>query len=150
MHVLPKRLSQIRHYGLFANGNRAANIARARELLAVPPRVMQHNADAPPNLISPAHSRRHAHAAAADDHYRDLRAQLPAEASSNTRARHLMSRHYHSTTTLTLPIFANPRPAAPMLTPGPPDSPALATQILSRNVHPTCPLLNAQAKRLRR
>jgi hypothetical protein len=28
-HVLPKGLHRIRHYGLFANGNRAANIARA-------------------------------------------------------------------------------------------------------------------------
>jgi hypothetical protein len=27
---------RIRHYGLFANGNRAENIARARELLAMP------------------------------------------------------------------------------------------------------------------
>jgi hypothetical protein len=36
MHVLPKGFHRIRHYGLFANGNRAANIARARELLAVP------------------------------------------------------------------------------------------------------------------
>ena len=38
MHVLPKGLHRIRHYGLFANGNRAANIARACELLAVPSR----------------------------------------------------------------------------------------------------------------
>ena len=37
-HVLPKGLHRNRHYGLFANGNRAANIARARELLAVPSR----------------------------------------------------------------------------------------------------------------
>ena len=37
MHALPKGLHRIRHYGLFANGNRAANIARARELLAMPP-----------------------------------------------------------------------------------------------------------------
>jgi hypothetical protein len=37
-HVLPKGLHRIRHYGLFANGNRAANIAQARELLRVPPR----------------------------------------------------------------------------------------------------------------
>ena len=37
-HVMPKGLHRIRHYGLFANGNRAANIARARELLAVPSR----------------------------------------------------------------------------------------------------------------
>ena len=28
---------RIRHYGLFANGNRAANVAQARELLAAPP-----------------------------------------------------------------------------------------------------------------
>jgi hypothetical protein len=40
-HVLPKGLHRIRHYGLFANGNRAANIARARELLAVPSRARQ-------------------------------------------------------------------------------------------------------------
>jgi len=37
MHVLPKGLHRIRHYGLLANTNRAANIAKARELLAVPP-----------------------------------------------------------------------------------------------------------------
>ena len=33
MHVLPKRFHRIRHYGLFANGARAENITRARELL---------------------------------------------------------------------------------------------------------------------
>ncbi len=35
MHVLPKGQHRIRHYGLFANGGRAANIARLRDLLAV-------------------------------------------------------------------------------------------------------------------
>jgi len=35
LHVLPKRFHRIRHYGLLASGNRAANIARARQLLAV-------------------------------------------------------------------------------------------------------------------
>jgi hypothetical protein len=35
IHVLPHGFHRIRHYGLFANGNRGANIARARELLAV-------------------------------------------------------------------------------------------------------------------
>ncbi len=40
-HVLPKGLHRIRHYGLFANGIRAASIARARELLAVPSRAKQ-------------------------------------------------------------------------------------------------------------
>ena len=41
MHVLPRGFHRIRHYGLFANRNRAANIARARELLAVPSRPKQ-------------------------------------------------------------------------------------------------------------
>jgi hypothetical protein len=35
-HVLPSGFHRIRHYGLFANTFRADNIARARELLAVP------------------------------------------------------------------------------------------------------------------
>jgi hypothetical protein len=35
MHVVPKGFHRIRHYGLFANGNRAESIAKARELLAV-------------------------------------------------------------------------------------------------------------------
>ena len=37
IHVLPKGFHRIRHYGLLASGNRAENIAHARELLAVPP-----------------------------------------------------------------------------------------------------------------
>jgi len=37
LHVLPKGFHRIRNYGLLANGNRTENIARARELLAVPP-----------------------------------------------------------------------------------------------------------------
>ena len=36
IHVLPKRFHRIRHYGLLASGNRAANIARVRELLGMP------------------------------------------------------------------------------------------------------------------
>jgi hypothetical protein len=36
IHVLPSGFHRIRHYGLFANGGRVANIARARELLAMP------------------------------------------------------------------------------------------------------------------
>jgi hypothetical protein len=46
IHVLPRGLHRIRHYGLFANGkNRAANVARARQLLAVPQSTAQHNID---------------------------------------------------------------------------------------------------------
>jgi hypothetical protein len=38
IHVLPKGFHRIRHYGLLASSNRAANIAHARKLLAVPSR----------------------------------------------------------------------------------------------------------------
>ena len=40
-HVLPKGFHRIRHYGLFASGNRTANIARARELLGVAPPIVE-------------------------------------------------------------------------------------------------------------
>ena len=37
LHILPKGFHRIRHYGLFANTGRAANLARLRELLGSPP-----------------------------------------------------------------------------------------------------------------
>jgi Putative transposase/Transposase zinc-binding domain len=37
LHVLPAGFHRIRHYGLFANGGRAENLARARQLLDQPP-----------------------------------------------------------------------------------------------------------------
>ena len=36
IHVLPDGFHRIRYYGLFANGNRAGNLALARQLLGVP------------------------------------------------------------------------------------------------------------------
>ena len=36
LHVPPGGFLRIRHYGLFANGGRVENLARARQLLAVP------------------------------------------------------------------------------------------------------------------
>ena len=74
MHVLPKGFHRIRHYGLFANGNRAESIAKARELLAVKARrgrsALRTAASLP--LLRRAHA-----------HHRDLRtrlrAQVPAE-----------------------------------------------------------------------
>jgi hypothetical protein len=36
IHVLPDGFHRIRHYGLFANANRAGNIALARRLLGAP------------------------------------------------------------------------------------------------------------------
>jgi putative transposase len=41
LHVLPKGFHRIRHYGLFANGDRATNIARARDVLGVAPRMAE-------------------------------------------------------------------------------------------------------------
>ena len=41
IHVLPSGFHRIRHYGLFANGGRAENIARARQLLHVPEQPRQ-------------------------------------------------------------------------------------------------------------
>ena len=47
IHVLPKGFHRIRHYGLFARASCADNIARARELLAVPkPEAEPADADA--------------------------------------------------------------------------------------------------------
>ena len=47
MQVLPKGFHRIRHYGMLANGNRAANIARARALLAAPLQDHAPNAESP-------------------------------------------------------------------------------------------------------
>ena len=46
IHVLPGGFHRIRHYGLFASGPRADNIARARELLDAPAPQQAGNADA--------------------------------------------------------------------------------------------------------
>jgi hypothetical protein len=46
IHVLPSGFHRIRHYGLFAGASRVDNIARARELLAVPPQPRQPDQDA--------------------------------------------------------------------------------------------------------
>jgi hypothetical protein len=56
IHVLPKGFHRIRHYGLFANGNRADNVAKARELLAVPVPV----AEPEPESVSSDDARVHA------------------------------------------------------------------------------------------
>jgi hypothetical protein len=47
VHVLPKGFHRIRHYGLFARGNRVANLARARKLLAASPRATKPESNAP-------------------------------------------------------------------------------------------------------
>jgi Putative transposase/Transposase zinc-binding domain len=52
IHVLPKGFHRIRHYGLFAKASCADNIARARELLAVP----KPQADADVRAPTPVHA----------------------------------------------------------------------------------------------
>ena len=54
IHVLPKGFHRIRHYGLLATGARAANIAHARELLAVPSRPKEPET---PEGQEPTHAR---------------------------------------------------------------------------------------------
>jgi Putative transposase len=50
LHVLPKGFHRIRHYGIFANTNRAENIATARALLDVAtPAAPQQQADVAPD-----------------------------------------------------------------------------------------------------
>jgi hypothetical protein len=59
IHVLPKGLHRIRHYGLLANGQREESLANARALLGVKPTDPADDtssgdpADAPPMLHSP-------------------------------------------------------------------------------------------------
>ena len=139
-HVLPKGFHRIRHYGLFANGNRAANIARARELLAVPSRSEQ------PETSDDRSGRRTPHAAASvpllrrtHDHHRDLRARLPAEAPSHARYgsdqdRHLMMPsppiHHRTDDSPFWPALGQQAPACADRS----DWPVVAPPIRSRNV----------------
>jgi hypothetical protein len=56
-HVLPKGLHRIRHYGLFANGSKAKNIAKARELLGVPQANCNEDSAGTENAEDPADAR---------------------------------------------------------------------------------------------
>ena len=60
IHVLPQGFHRIRHYGLFANGARAENLARTRQLLCVPTPQREPDpvadADEPPMLSYPCPS----------------------------------------------------------------------------------------------
>jgi hypothetical protein len=47
IHVLPDGFHRIRHYGLFANANRAGNIALARQLLGMPAAPSSRESDGP-------------------------------------------------------------------------------------------------------
>ena len=51
LHVLPSGFHRIRHYGLFANKGRANNLARAHELLQIPPDLTVDSADNEPTPV---------------------------------------------------------------------------------------------------
>jgi Putative transposase/Transposase zinc-binding domain len=55
IHVLPGGFHRIRHYGLFASGSRAHNIARARELLNAPPPTHADAVEASDGAEPPSH-----------------------------------------------------------------------------------------------
>ena len=93
LHVLPKGFHRIRHYGLFANANRADNIATARALLGADPPAAdpQQQPDVTPDapraaaLPMPALRRPH-------DRHRGLRARMRAEVAADPKHdRHIMS-----------------------------------------------------------
>jgi hypothetical protein len=52
IHILPQGFHRIRHYGLFANGGRADNLALARQLLAIPPPETRTDDDAEPSALA--------------------------------------------------------------------------------------------------
>ena len=59
LHVLPAGFHRIRHYGLFANGGRTDNLAQLRDLLRVPPTLLEpedSDADEPTRLAYPCPS----------------------------------------------------------------------------------------------
>ena len=72
VHVLPRGFHRIRHYGLLATGRCKANIARARELLAVPVPPEAHQAGLFGRAPPPVSLLRRAHAGD-----RELRGQRP-------------------------------------------------------------------------
>jgi hypothetical protein len=53
LHVLPRGFHRIRHYGLLASATRKANVARARELLAVTPPPEPVEAEEPSGQLRP-------------------------------------------------------------------------------------------------
>ena len=53
LHVLPKGFHRIRHYGLLASAGRKANVALARELLAVPAPAEAEEPAPPPDPCPP-------------------------------------------------------------------------------------------------
>jgi len=51
LHVLPGGFHRIRHYGLLANGNRRANLARVRELLNAVPEAHSQGIDGDVEIV---------------------------------------------------------------------------------------------------
>ena len=101
MHVLPKGFHRIRHYGLFANANRAENIATARALLDVAPPAADPQEqpdiapDAPRVLPCPCPRCGGSH-----DRDRGVRARLRAEVAPDAEQdRHIMSQTFLSVAT---------------------------------------------------
>jgi hypothetical protein len=101
IHVLPAGFHRIRYYGLLASTTRADNIARARELLAVPMlpieaiKAASTNANEPQTPEHPCPCCGGPH-----DHHRDLLARLLATVPSDgirarNQDRHLMSPFTH-------------------------------------------------------
>src|SRR5229473_1275134 len=86
IHVLPAGFHRIRYYGLLASATRADNIARARELLAVP--MLPIDAIKTANTAASLPLLRWPH-----DHHRDFRTRLSTAASADSSDDHNQDRH---------------------------------------------------------
>jgi hypothetical protein len=79
LHVLPKGFHRIRHYGLLASTGRKTNVARARDLLAVPAPAEVEDTASPPDPRPPMPLLRRSHG-----HHRDLSAYGSAACATVT------------------------------------------------------------------
>ncbi len=115
LHVLPHGFHRIRHYGLFASATRKANIARARELLAVAPPPEPVETEEPPDSAPALSLLRRAHA-----HHRDLRtldaaARAASPPAATGRRRDPARVHSHAMPSRCR--FGNRQPARPRVPP---------------------------------
>ena len=107
IHVLPDGFHRVRHYGLFANANRAANIALARHLLGAPD--LAPSTDQSDRRQGWSRKRTVEHLSLlrrAYDHRRDLstRPPTPVLAHPSNRARQLVTNTLLSPSPVTAPL----------------------------------------------
>jgi hypothetical protein len=150
MHVLPSGFHRIRHYGLLASATRAANIARARALLAVPTSSEPPDSPEAPAADKPRMLPRPCSCCGGRIDHRDLRARLraqcfekpsapPRAGADSDQDRHLMTPsppiHHRTATRHSGRRPPGNAPACAARS----DSPVVASPIQSRNISDRLP-----------